>query len=101
MTIVSAEMTTGLRAHLTDVRPTTAAGTTLVRSGTHAVMPAMSMTHAAQTAATSAARAVMTAVSSPTGAMSLAESMPLVRFRSMTARWVGRVIAGARRPARA
>ena len=101
MTIVGEAVTTGLLTQLTDARPTTAAGTTLVQSGTRGATPAKSATHAAQTAATSAARAATTAVSRLTGAMSLVESMPLEKFRSMTARWVGRVPLRARRPARA
>ena len=87
--------------HLTGARQTTASGATLVQSGNRGVMPAMSTTHAPQTAATSAARAVTTAVMASTGAMSHTESEPLVRFPSMTARRAGTVSSTASRPARA
>ena len=98
---VSAERTTGPRAHLTDASQTAASGTTLVPSATRGATSATSTTHAVQITTTSAARAMMTAMSGPTGATSLVESMPLAKLPSMTARWAGKVSLKPRRPVRA
>ena len=71
MTIVSGGMTRGLPDHPTDVRQTTAAGTTHVRTETRGAMLAINTTRGDQTAAKTAARNATTVAITPTGAVSL------------------------------